>query len=114
MSHLEETLAFQLQAAGLIFVREFRALPDRQFRFDFAFPGDARLLVEVQGGTFARGKMGHTSGMGVHRDCEKNNLAVLAGWRVLAVAEHHISSGLALRWVQEALFGRDGPDDCAA
>jgi len=41
--------------------------------------------------------------MGINRDCEKNNLAVLAGWRVLKVDVKHVTSGQALQWVQEAL-----------
>lgn len=100
-SRLEETLAFQLRAAGIPFDREVKAIPGRKFSFDFAF--DGRLLLEVQGGTFARDRTGHSSGMGIHRDCEKTVLAQLAGWKVFPCDEKHITSGQALRWVQEAL-----------
>lgn len=107
-SHLEDTLALQFRLAGTpIPEREYRALPGRRFKWDFAWPspldGNGHLLLEVQGGTFAQGKSGHSSGMGVNRDCEKSNLATLAGWRVLAVDAKQIQSGQALRWVQEAL-----------
>lgn len=101
MSHLEDTLHAQLALAGFTaFKREFRAIPGRQFRWDFAWPDD-KLLIEVQGGTFARGKMGHSTGMGQNRDFEKQNLATLAGYRVLKVDDKHIRSGQALRWVQQ-------------
>src|SRR5690606_23813772 len=59
---------------------EFEFFPDRKFRFDFAWP-EYLVAVELQGATWV--KSGHTSGRGVQRDCEKANLAVLQGWRVL-------------------------------
>lgn len=102
MSALQETLAWQMKAAGVIFVEEFEAIPGRKFSFDFAIP-TANLLIEVQGGTFAKGKTGHSSGMGINRDCEKTVLAQLAGWRVFPVDTKQIHSGLALMWIQEAL-----------
>lgn len=102
-SKLEEALLHQITLAQLpVPTRELVAIPGRRFRFDFAWP-DYRLLVEVQGGTFSRGASGHSSGMGINRDCEKNNLAVLAGWRLLAFDTKQIKSGQALRWLQEAL-----------
>lgn len=101
MSHLEESLAFQLRAAGIEFEREAQVIPGRKFRYDFSL--GKGLLVEVQGGSFARGKMGHTSGTGIHRDCEKAVLAALAGYRLLPLAEKHITSGQGLLWIQEAL-----------
>lgn len=103
MSKLEDTLAGHIRMAKLPEpAREYPAIEGRKFRFDFAWP-DHRLLLEVQGGTFARGKSGHSSGMGINRDCEKNNLAVLAGWRVLSVDSKQVASGQALRWLQQAL-----------
>lgn len=101
MSALEDKLGMQLAAAGFnAFKREFCAIPGRRFRWDFAWPDD-KLLVEVHGGTFSRGKMGHNSGMGINRDCEKQNLAVLEGWRVMAVDFKHVNDGRALAWIQE-------------
>lgn len=103
MSHLEALLAQQLTLAGLgDFVTQFKAVEGRRFAWDFSWP-EHRLLVEVQGAVFSRGKSGHTSGMGIHRDGEKANLATLAGWRVLSAADHHIKGGQALLWIQEAL-----------
>jgi very-short-patch-repair endonuclease len=63
-------------------IREYEfAKPERKFRFDLAFL-DVKLAVEVHGGEFAGGR--HTRGKGLSRDCEKNNLAIRKGWRVLA------------------------------
>ena len=101
MSDLESTLAQQITWAKLPApVEQFRAIPGRRFRWDLAWPAQ-KLLVEVQGGIWTGGK--HSTGVGVTRDCEKANLAALAGFRCLAVTSNHITSGKALRWIQEAL-----------
>lgn len=100
-SKLELALAFQIRAAGLITpVVEFKAIPARRYRWDFAWPGQ-KLLVEVQGGIWAKG--GHSTGKGITRDAEKSNLATLAGYRCITVTGEQIKSGQALRWIQSAL-----------
>ena len=99
-SALEETLAFQLTALGIPFVREYKAVPGRKFPFDFAFP-EARLLVEVQGGTYTVGA--HSTGTGLARDYEKINLAQLHGWRCLQFDGKAVKSGEAAKTIQEAL-----------
>ncbi len=104
ISDLERALAFQIRAKGLPKpMTEFQAIPGRKYRWDFAWPlpGWSALLVEVQGGIWKPG--GHSTGKGITRDCEKANLAVLAGWRVLHVTREHIESGQALKWITEAL-----------
>ena len=81
-----------------------RAIPGRRFRWDFLI-GNAdtsRLLVEVQGGTWARERSGHSSGSGIARDCEKHNLAVLQGWRTLMFTSDTIKNGEAARIIEEA------------
>lgn len=60
---------------------EAAIIPGRKFRFDFAWP-DVRVAVEIQGGTFGKGRSAHT-GASLVRDHEKANLAALNGWRVL-------------------------------
>ena len=101
-SALEQTLAYQIRIAGLITPEtEYRAIPERRFRFDFAWPS-RKLLVEVQGGIWKK-KGGQSTGQGINRDTEKANLATLAGWRVMAFTPNQIRSGEALRWIQKAL-----------
>jgi len=108
-SALEEELAQKLKLAKIKFEREYKAIEGRRFKWDFFIdpPGNLMtkkpaILVEVQGGLWMK-KGGHTSGVGVSRDCEKNNLAVLAGYRPLLVTGDHIKSGQALEWIKEAL-----------
>ena len=102
-SALEDTFAFQLDAAGLTgYVREYAAIPGRKFRFDFCFT-EQRLLIEVNGGTFTKGA--HSTGQGIRRDYEKCNLATLAGWRVLSFDGKAIKSGEAVEVIRQALEG---------
>lgn len=114
MSKPEAILAQQIAWAKLPEpVLEFAAINGRRYRFDLAFPKHS-LLIEVQGGTSQKpvkigGRWyipvsGHNSMEGINRDCEKLNLAQLAGWdTVLHVDTKQIHSGQALKWIQEAL-----------
>ena len=102
-SALENLFAFQLDSAGLTgYVREYQAIPGRRFRFDFAWKKEW-LLVEINGGTYSKGA--HSTGTGINRDYEKNNLAVLNGWRVLSFDTKQVKSGAALEVVEQFLRG---------
>jgi very-short-patch-repair endonuclease len=101
MNALEEMFALQCEQAGLPTpVREYSAIPGRRYRWDFAWP-EARVLVEINGGTYAH--MGHSTGSGIARDYEKSNLAVLAGWKVFAFDRRMVEGGAALAVVSKAL-----------
>lgn len=52
----------------------------RKFALDYAWPA-VKLAVEVEGGVWVKGA--HGRGSGIMRDMEKQNCAVLEGWRVL-------------------------------
>ena len=100
-SPLEDLFAMQLDAAGLTgYVREFRAIPGRKFRFDFCFKQE-RLLIEINGGTYNGGS--HGRGVGINRDYEKNNLAVLNNWRVLSFDTKQVKSGAALQVTEQLI-----------
>ena len=102
-SQLEDLFAFQLDAAGLTgYVREYQAIPGRKFRFDFAFVRE-RLLVEINGGTYNGGA--HSRGVGLNRDYEKGNLAVVNNWRVLSFDTKQVKSGAALEVVEKLIGG---------
>lgn len=92
----EDALARQLPVF-LRFERQFKFLPDRAFRADFAFP-DARLLVEVDGGMWIRGSKSHGAG-GYELDRERDALAMMAGWVVLRVTPGQVKDGRAADWV---------------
>ena len=102
-SALEDTFAFQLNAAGLTgYVREYQAIPGRKFRFDFCFKRE-RLLIEINGGTYNGGS--HGRGVGINRDYEKHNLAVINNWRVLSFDTKQVKSGAALQVTEQLLKG---------
>ncbi len=61
-------------------VREYRFIPKRKFRADFAWP-EKKVAVEIDGCQWVKG--GHNSGYGKQRDYEKDRLAIANGWRVL-------------------------------
>ena len=100
-SDLEASLLQQICWAGLPAPEtEYYAIPERKFRWDGAYP-EIGLLYEVQGGIWQKG--GHSTGTGITRDCEKNNLAVQNGWRVLYFTGDMVNSGEALRVIEKEL-----------
>lgn len=100
-SELEDLFAQQLDALGLTgYFREYLAVKGRKFRWDFCYEG-AKLLIEINGGTFTKGA--HSTGTGIRRDYEKNNLAQLAGWRCLMFDGEMVRSGEAVEIVRKAL-----------
>jgi very-short-patch-repair endonuclease len=61
--------------------KEYLGIPGRKYRFDYCIPSE-KLAIEYEG-VFTSGKSRHTNVMGYTGDCEKYNLAVINGWRVL-------------------------------
>lgn len=51
----------------------------KRYRADFAHL-PSRSLIEIQGGTFSRGR--HVTGSGYERDARKFNLATIGGWKI--------------------------------
>ena len=96
---LEDELAFQLDACGISYEREYKAIPDRRFRYDFRI---GNLLIEVQGGVYQY-KPSHTSAAGIRRDCEKVDLAVANGYKILLFTSDMITSGWALKMIEEVM-----------
>lgn len=74
------------------------------FRSDFAYP-EARLLIEVQGGIWARDPGRHNRASGFEKDLERSNFAELRGWRLLAFTERQIKDGAAILTIRRALAG---------
>lgn len=96
MSALEDKFhaEWKLHWPQLELVREFSDVPmweedfqeryakskrSKRYRADFALPA-SRSLIEIQGGTYMRGR--HVSGSGYDRDARKYNLAMISGWKV--------------------------------
>ncbi len=79
---------------------EYRFMPPRRWRFDWAWP-DAQLAVEVQGGLFCNG--GHVRGGHLKKEYEKLNEACVLGWRILFVLPEQVQSGEVFGLVARAL-----------
>lgn len=100
-SDLEDTFAAQLDAYGLTgYVREFRAIPGRRYRWDVAFVAE-KVLIEINGGTWVKG--GHSSGTGIKRDYAKSNIATLQGWRQFTFDGDAVMSGEALKVTEQVI-----------
>ena len=84
---------------------QFAAELGRKWAADFAWP-DLKLIVEIEGGIHQRGGGAHSRPMGILRDMEKSNHAVLLGWRVLRFSTDEVKSGHALRFVERVMDPR--------
>jgi very-short-patch-repair endonuclease len=83
-------------------VREYRFIPNRRYRFDFAWV-NLKMTVEIEGGTWSRVNTGrHTRGSGFQRDCIKYNTAALLGWKVFRFPSNMILSGQAISFLEDA------------
>jgi very-short-patch-repair endonuclease len=101
MSEIENELEFHLKAFGIKgWVREYRFLIERKWRFDFAFP-EIKLAVEVDGGQWIKG--GHNTGTGKQRDCDKDEAALLDGWIVYRVTPSMVKSGRAVQTIDKLI-----------
>ena len=82
-------------------VPQYQFHPTRQWRFDFAWPGQ-KVAVEIDGLVYG-GRGGHQTVDGILKDCEKHEAALLDGWRVYRVPGPWIAEGGRLVWRPEVL-----------
>ena len=95
--------AFMLRWDGPEYVREHKFCPQRNWRFDFAWP-DSHVAVECEGGIWKKNKDGsrggrHNHPMRFEDDCEKYNTAQLMGWIVIRLTESMLKEK---RWMDAA------------
>ena len=111
-----DIFAFQLKAAGVVFMREWTGWhepdplhPKRKWRVDFAItryrpPSNifqTHLAVEVDGGLFVKG--GHNRGAYIEDTMEKTAELLKMGIPTLRVSPRHVTDGRALQWVEQIL-----------
>ena len=80
--------------------REYIFAKGRRYRFDFSWIAH-KIAIEIEGGTWSGGR--HTTGTGFAKDCEKYNLAVLNGWRVLRFTSNQVYSNYAYTLTKDML-----------
>lgn len=74
------------------FETEYRFHKKRLFRFDYAIPY-LKIAIEYEGiYQNYTGKSRHTSVTGYSKDCEKYNLAVIEGWKVLRYTAKNVQN----------------------
>lgn len=84
-SELENRFATLWDAlGGPELMREYRFDKRRRWRADFAWL-DARVLVEIEGGVWNRGR--HVTPRGFLNDAEKYLAATLQGWAVIRLVD---------------------------
>lgn len=99
MSYLEDAFSNNVTVHGLPEpIREFpfALRHGRKWRFDFAWL-EQKIAVEIQGATWKKGA--HSSGVGLKRDFEKNNYAMLDGWRLFYFDANMVTSGEAINFM---------------
>lgn len=85
----KENIFYLLKSLKIDFIQEYKFLDNRKFRFDFAIV-ENKIAIEYEG--ILSYKSRHTSVTGYSKDCEKYNLAVINGWRVLRYTALNISN----------------------
>lgn len=102
---LEKRLWRELELAGLPLPDELEyrwaRAEGRQYRADGFYRPN--LLIEVDGGIWMAAAGRHNRGAGYQADHERDNLAVLLGYRVLRFTDKMISNGTAVRTIRRAL-----------
>ncbi len=66
-------------------------VPGRRYAYDFQLTG-TKILIEIQGGIWARGYSGHTSVAGIKRDTDKVNQAQLNGYYIFQLTEEKLNA----------------------
>lgn len=83
------------------FEEQYRFLPTRLWKFDFAQP-DNKIAVELDGGIWGK-KSGHNSGIGILQKMEKMNEAQRLGWRVFSFSGDQVKNGEAIQYLLDIL-----------
>jgi len=74
------TIELILKSLKLEYVKEYKGIPNRKFRFDYFVPS-LNLAIEYEG-VYSK-KSRHTTVSGYSKDATKYNLAIIHGYRLL-------------------------------
>lgn len=93
----------ELCKAGLMqgIKSEYKGIPGRQFRFDFAWP-EKMVALECEGLSYG-GKNQHQSIAGYTDNCTKYNLAAVHGWTVIRITQKHMRENEWIQWLARVL-----------
>ena len=93
---------FIRQNLGAVCMTEFRFHPVRRWRADYCInPVTDKIIVEVEGGAWTRGR--HTRGAGFIADMDKYNEATRLGYRVIRVTPDDLLSAKTLDLIKDLI-----------
>lgn len=81
-------------------VCELAAIPNRRFRFDWAWPRQ-KVALEVEGAVWTGGR--HTHPTGFTRDMEKYNLAAMNGWIVVRCEPKNLCTAATITMIKTVI-----------
>ncbi len=83
MINYKKNIEIALNLLKVKYEKEYQFAKPRKFRFDYAIP-NKKIAIEYEGLNWnPHTKSRHLTLTGYSKDCEKYNLAVLNGWKVL-------------------------------
>lgn len=97
--HKDAFIRFIEMELGLEVWPEFHFSIERNYRLDYAIP-KYKIGIEVNGGVWAKGNSGHSSGKGILRDYEKSNLAQSLDWKIITVTPLEMENFKVLSIIQ--------------
>jgi hypothetical protein len=77
-------------STGYMLTSQYLFCPPRRFLADFAHI-ESKVLIDIQGGVWMKGKSGHSSGSGIISDCEKLFLASSNGYTTFYLTDSMIN-----------------------
>ena len=93
---------FIRQNLGAVCMTEYRFHPIRRWRADYCInPVTDKIIVEVEGGAWTRGR--HTRGAGFIADMDKYNEATRLGYRVIRVTPDDLLSAKTLDLIKDLI-----------
>ena len=84
---------------------EFFFSVERNYRFDYAIP-EFKIAIEQEGGIWAKGNSGHSSGKGIQRDMDKSNLAQSHGWNVIRRTPDQMKTHQTIELIQKIISNK--------
>ncbi|WP_231489890.1 hypothetical protein [Pedobacter sp. Leaf170] len=81
---------------------EFFFSTERQYRFDYTIP-KFKIAIEQNGGIWAKGNSGHSSGKGIQRDMDKSALAASLGWTVISRSPEQMQTSETINLIKSAI-----------
>lgn len=81
---------------------EYSFTTERRYRLDYAI-AEYKIGIECDGGTWARGNSGHSSGKGIQRDMAKASLLAANGWLLIRRTPQDLITNETIDLIKQAI-----------